>query len=1424
MTPSVSGQTLTFTATVSITTPGGSALGNPTGTVSFYDGGTLIGQGTLSGASTDTAKFTTGSLLAGTHPITAQYTSGDANFNASPVSPPISQVVNQAKTTTTVVSSGNPSVSGQSVTFTATVHVGTPGSFTAAYPTGTVTFYDNGLAIGTGTLTATSGGVATLLTSTLRLGQHPITAQYTRGDTNFSASTAPSAKITQTVNKASTTTTVTSSVNPSVLGQSVIFTATVSVTTPGSTAAAYPTGTVTFYDNNTVIGTGKLSTASGVTTANFTTSTLSLGQHSITARYTSGDGNFNASATSPAITETLTKASATTAVVSSGYSSVSGQSVTFTATVSPAANALGIPTGTVTFYDGAAPIGTAALSGGSTDTATYATSILSVGTHQITAVYNGDANFNASTQPSPPISQAVNQAGTTTAVASSANPSAFGQNVTLTATVSVASPGSTAAAFPTGTVTFYDNNTAIGTEPLSTTSGVTTATLASSGLGFGAQQITAAYTSGDGNFLASAPSPPISQIVKANTATAVVSSANPSDFGQGVTFTATVSVTSPGGEALGNPTGIVDFYDGGTLIGQGDLTGAGTDTATFTTSTLSVGAHAITAAYTSGDGNFLASLASPSISQTVNRAGTTTAVASSPNPSAFGQNVTLTATVSVASPGSTAAASPTGAVTFYDNGIAIGTGALTATSGGVATFTTSTLSVGTHQITAAYTVGDANFLASAPAAAISQTVSQASTTTVVASSTNPSTFDENVTFTATVTVASPGSTAAANPTGTVTFFDNGNPIGSGTLSTGGGVTTASLTTSTLNVGTHPITASYSGDGNFNASAPSSAITQTVNMANTTTVVVSSANPSALGQSVTFTATVSVVNLGSKAAVFPTGTVTFYDNLIAIGTGPLSTTSGVTTANFTTSALGLGTHPITAQYSSGDANFNASGQSGALNEVVPFTFRLGSTGSDYGLAVTTDAAGYLYVTGSFSGIVNFNPNGSPGNLTARGSNDAFVAKYDATSRALIWATDMGGSGGTVGRAIAVDGLGNVYTTGSFTGTTDFDPGSGVFNLTSAGSSDVFVSKLSSTGSLTWADRMGGSGTDVGYGIAVDGSGNVYTTGYFSGTADFDPGTGVFNLTSAGSDDVFVSKLSSAGGFVWADRMGGSGIDSGFGIAVDGLGNVYTTGYFSGTADFDPGTSVFNLTSAGSTDVFVSKLTGPGALAQRLAAGTPESETAGPLLTTQLLQPIVAQAIANWAAAGLDPRYVKMMSQVDVEVGDLSSSYLGLAVPNQVTISPNAGGAGWFIDAAPDSNSAFVATSPGRDLIAAPGSPAYGRVDLLTVVEHELGHTFGFDESPDPTDVMAEYLGTGERRLPTAADVQMLGLPSAKLAPASSALAEGPERRAAAAIALAAPIIRNETPDLSPLDAVFAATWGWVPPHRTAHSGASSPFWY
>ncbi len=246
-------------------------------------------------------------------------------------------------------------------------------------------------------------------------------------------------------------------------------------------------------------------------------------------------------------------------------------------------------------------------------------------------------------------------------------------------------------------------------------------------------------------------------------------------------------------------------------------------------------------------------------------------------------------------------------------------------------------------------------------------------------------------------------------------------------------------------------------------------------------------------------------------------------------------------------------------------------------------------------VAVDGDGSVYATGSFSGTADFDPGSGDYPLTAVGSGDIFVVKLDSDGN-LGWARQMGGDNSEDGLGIAVDGSGNVLTTGDFRGTVDFDPGDGVFDLTptagSPGGGDVFVSKLDGDGNFVWARQMGGPDHERGWSVAVDGDGNVVTTGHFDGVADFDPGAAVFNVTSAGEEDVFVSKLDSAGNFVWARRIGGTDIDSSYGVAVDENGSVYTTGSFRRAVDFDPGSGVFNLSAVLGADGFVSKLDSAG----------------------------------------------------------------------------------------------------------------------------------------------------------------------------------------------------------------------------------------
>jgi Beta-propeller repeat len=255
-------------------------------------------------------------------------------------------------------------------------------------------------------------------------------------------------------------------------------------------------------------------------------------------------------------------------------------------------------------------------------------------------------------------------------------------------------------------------------------------------------------------------------------------------------------------------------------------------------------------------------------------------------------------------------------------------------------------------------------------------------------------------------------------------------------------------------------------------------------------------------------------------------------------------------------------------------------------------KMGGNDRDEGYSIALDASANVYTTGNFEGTADFDPGTGTFNLSSVGNSDIFISKLNA-SGSFLWAKKFGGTSSDYGRSIALDASGNVHTTGKFRGTVDFDPGSGTYNLT-ANYMDVFVSKLDVSGNFVWAKNMGGSGEEFGYGISVDASGNVYTTGTFKNTADFDPGAGTYNLisTGSGSNDIFVSKLDISGNFVWAKNMGSTGNDYAFGISLDAAGNVFTTGRFEGTADFDPGTGTFNLVSVGTYDIFISKLDASG----------------------------------------------------------------------------------------------------------------------------------------------------------------------------------------------------------------------------------------
>lgn len=253
-------------------------------------------------------------------------------------------------------------------------------------------------------------------------------------------------------------------------------------------------------------------------------------------------------------------------------------------------------------------------------------------------------------------------------------------------------------------------------------------------------------------------------------------------------------------------------------------------------------------------------------------------------------------------------------------------------------------------------------------------------------------------------------------------------------------------------------------------------------------------------------------------------------------------------------------------------------------------QIGGTSDDLvrGIAVDKD---YVYITGNYNFTCDFDPAGSTTlNLTSAGIGDIFVAKYETSSGNVVWAKSMGGASQDLGFGIAVDKDGYVYTTGNFAGSCDFNPGAGTSTLGSVGSSDIFISKLDKDGIFEWAKSMGSTGADGGVGIELDHMGDPIIGGSFVLTADFDPSAGTTNLTSLGSNDIFVTKFNSMGLMQWVKQIGGTGSEYLECMTTDKWGNIlYTTQYGDG-ADFDPGTAIFNLTGLG--NIAVSKLKNNG----------------------------------------------------------------------------------------------------------------------------------------------------------------------------------------------------------------------------------------
>ncbi len=253
--------------------------------------------------------------------------------------------------------------------------------------------------------------------------------------------------------------------------------------------------------------------------------------------------------------------------------------------------------------------------------------------------------------------------------------------------------------------------------------------------------------------------------------------------------------------------------------------------------------------------------------------------------------------------------------------------------------------------------------------------------------------------------------------------------------------------------------------------------------------------------------------------------------------------------------------------------------------LEWAYSFGAGSQDVGISIVANATG-VYTLGNFDGTIDFDPGVGTSSITSSSTNNTFLQKLSPAGN-FEWVSLLGGNVSNFGNFLAFDPTGSsIYTTGKFFGTVDFDPLGTSMSIASLGSADAFIQKIDvSDGSIQWVKTITGTGYESGSGISTDASGNIYTIGTFVGTGgDFDPGTGVVNLTPAGQPDIYIQKLDASGNFIWAKGRGGSLTDQAYALAISSTNQVITTGIFEGTADFDPGTGTYFLTANG-YDAFV-----------------------------------------------------------------------------------------------------------------------------------------------------------------------------------------------------------------------------------------------
>lgn len=263
----------------------------------------------------------------------------------------------------------------------------------------------------------------------------------------------------------------------------------------------------------------------------------------------------------------------------------------------------------------------------------------------------------------------------------------------------------------------------------------------------------------------------------------------------------------------------------------------------------------------------------------------------------------------------------------------------------------------------------------------------------------------------------------------------------------------------------------------------------------------------------------------------------------------------------------------------------------------------------GNSICTDAAGNVYTIGYFDGIIDFDPGPGVYNLTpVPQSINCYISKLTASGN-FIWARSISATTWLTGSRILLDASNNIFITGDYTGTADFDPGPGIYNAVAPNAnSDGFLLKLDANGNFTWVKTWGGIEGEAYITMCLDNPGNIYLTGRFAGTMDADPGPGVSTLNSVDLWDVFISKFDNNGNFIFAKSFAGPGNGYSDAIQADANQNIYITGRLYNNVDFDPGPNVFNLTAFFGPNMYVCKLnpTGDFMWAEKIGANLASQE--------------------------------------------------------------------------------------------------------------------------------------------------------------------------------------------------------------------------